>query len=71
MPKMLVDEGTEYDDATPATESQQAKVTQQPEQLWCHARKLQTPAKKAPCSTTASTEFWKNTGLVFGSSQHL
>jgi len=26
MPKMLVDEGTEYDDGTPATESQQAKV---------------------------------------------
>ena len=26
MPKMLADEGTEYDDGTPATESQQAKV---------------------------------------------
>ena len=26
MPKMLVDEGTEYDDGTPATESQQAKA---------------------------------------------
>jgi ubiquinol-cytochrome c reductase cytochrome c1 subunit len=25
MPKMLVDEGTDYDDGTPATESQQAK----------------------------------------------
>ena len=27
MPKMLVDEGTEYDDGTFATESQQAKVS--------------------------------------------
>ncbi len=27
MPKMLADEGTEYDDGTAATESQQAKVT--------------------------------------------
>ena len=27
MPKMLADEGTEYDDGTPATESQQAKVS--------------------------------------------
>ena len=26
MPKMLVDEGVDYDDGTPATESQQAKV---------------------------------------------
>ena len=26
MPKMLADDGTEYDDETPATESQQAKV---------------------------------------------
>lgn len=26
MPKMLADEGTEYDDGTAATESQQAKV---------------------------------------------
>ncbi len=26
MPKMLADEGVEYDDGTPATESQQAKV---------------------------------------------
>jgi ubiquinol-cytochrome c reductase cytochrome c1 subunit len=25
MPKMLADEGTEYDDGTPASESQQAK----------------------------------------------
>jgi ubiquinol-cytochrome c reductase cytochrome c1 subunit len=25
MPKMLVDDGTEYDDGTPATEAQQAK----------------------------------------------
>jgi len=30
MPKMLVDEGTEYDDGTPATESQQAKVNPSP-----------------------------------------
>ena len=27
MPKMLADDGTEYDDETPATESQQAKVS--------------------------------------------
>ena len=27
MPKMLADEGTEYDDGTIATESQQAKVS--------------------------------------------
>ena len=26
MPKMLADEGVEYEDGTPATESQQAKV---------------------------------------------
>ena len=29
MPKMLVDEGVEYEDGTPATESQQAKVSRQ------------------------------------------
>ena len=28
MPKMIADEGTEYDDGTAATESQQAKVIQ-------------------------------------------
>ena len=27
MPKMLVDEGTEYDDGTVATEAQQAKAS--------------------------------------------
>lgn len=30
MPKMLVDEGTEYEDDTVATEAQQAKVTSHP-----------------------------------------
>lgn len=39
MPKMLADEGTEYDDGTPATESQQAKVrnlAKESEQHSCH-----------------------------------
>ena len=51
MPKMLVDEGTEYDDGTPATESQQAKVNKLPDEtlLRCGRTTVRTPFNCCQC----------------------